>query len=86
MSNKYRLLAVLVHSGSVHGGHYYAYIRPDGTNWLKFDDETVTNATEEEAIQDNLGRVERADEDAAGQRLHAGVRAVRASGIPSCAR
>ena len=55
VSNKYRLLSVLVHSGSVHGGHYYAYIRPDGTNWLKFDDETVTNATEEEAIQDNWG-------------------------------
>lgn len=25
--NVYRLLAVLVHSGGVHGGHYYAYIR-----------------------------------------------------------
>jgi uncharacterized UBP type Zn finger protein len=25
--NTYRLLAVLVHSGGVHGGHYYAYIR-----------------------------------------------------------
>jgi ubiquitin carboxyl-terminal hydrolase 7 len=25
--NVYRLLAVLVHSGGVHGGHYYAYVR-----------------------------------------------------------
>ena len=25
--NKYRLLAVLVHSGGVHGGHYYAFVR-----------------------------------------------------------
>ena len=25
--NTYRLLAVLVHSGGVHGGHYYAFIR-----------------------------------------------------------
>jgi ubiquitin carboxyl-terminal hydrolase 7 len=42
--NRYRLLAVLVHSGGVHGGHYYAYIRPDGTIWLKFDDDTVSVA------------------------------------------
>lgn len=55
VSNKYKLLAVLVHSGSVHGGHYYAYIRPDGTHWLKFDDETVTNVSEEEAIEENWG-------------------------------
>lgn len=25
--NTYKLLAVLVHSGGVHGGHYYAFIR-----------------------------------------------------------
>lgn len=25
--NTYRLLAVLVHSGGVHGGHYYAFVR-----------------------------------------------------------
>lgn len=56
--NKYKLLAVLVHTGGIHGGHYYAFIRPDGTNWLKFDDETVTKATEEQAIQDNWGTPE----------------------------
>lgn len=39
--NKYKLHSVLVHSGGVHGGHYYAFIRPDGENWLKFDDEKV---------------------------------------------
>lgn len=38
--NLYRLHSVLVHSGGVHGGHYYAYIRPS-TKWLKFDDEKV---------------------------------------------
>ena len=45
----YHLYGVLVHSGSVHGGHYYSYIRPipvDGEDyqkspWYKFDDETV---------------------------------------------
>jgi hypothetical protein len=40
--NLYRLHSVLVHSGGVHGGHYYAYIRPDGKKWLKFDDTSVT--------------------------------------------
>ena len=37
--NLYRLHSVLVHSGGVHGGHYYAFIRPDGKQWLKFDDD-----------------------------------------------
>ena len=37
--NLYALHSVLVHSGGVHGGHYYAFIRPDGKRWLKFDDE-----------------------------------------------
>lgn len=39
--NLYKLHSVLVHSGGVHGGHYYAYIQPDGKRWLKFDDERV---------------------------------------------
>lgn len=39
--NLYRLHSVLVHSGGVHGGHYYAFIRPDGKQWFKFDDEKV---------------------------------------------
>lgn len=55
VSNKYKLLAVLVHSGGIHGGHYYAFIRPDGQSWLKFDDETVTKATKEQALDDNWG-------------------------------
>ena len=55
VSNKYKLLSVLVHAGSVHGGHYYAYIRPDGVNWLKFDDETVTRVSERDAINENWG-------------------------------
>lgn len=53
--NKYRLLAVLVHSGGVHGGHYYAYIRPDGKQWLKFDDEHVNKSDASEAIDNNWG-------------------------------
>lgn len=33
--NLYTLHSVLVHSGRVHGGHYYAFIRPTLANqWL----------------------------------------------------
>lgn len=39
--NLFRLHSVLVHSGSTHGGHYYAFSRPDGQQWLRFDDEKV---------------------------------------------
>lgn len=53
--NAYRLLAVLVHSGGVHGGHYYAYIRPDGQQWLKFDDERVERADTRSAVESNWG-------------------------------
>ena len=42
--NLYKLHSVLVHSGGVHGGHYYAYIRPATQQWLKFDHEKVTDA------------------------------------------
>jgi ubiquitin C-terminal hydrolase len=53
----YTLHSVLVHRGDVHGGHYYAYIRPsaDAANgqWAKFDDEAVTlvEASEVGAMQ-----------------------------------
>jgi ubiquitin carboxyl-terminal hydrolase 7 len=53
--NTYKLLAVLVHSGGVHGGHYFAYVRPDGKQWLKFDDERVEKADNQKAIDDNWG-------------------------------
>eukprot|EP00742_Colponemidia_sp_Colp-10_P010339 GILJ01011350.1.p1 GENE.GILJ01011350.1~~GILJ01011350.1.p1 ORF type:complete len:1306 (+),score=226.14 GILJ01011350.1:105-4022(+) len=67
--NTYHLYSVLVHSGDVHGGHYFAFIRPfppasllGGTphpaqksEWLRFDDERVSKATASSAIQDNFG-------------------------------
>ena len=43
--NLYKLHSVLVHSGGIHGGHYYAYIRPATKQWLKFDDEKVNTAS-----------------------------------------
>ncbi|KAK9819401.1 hypothetical protein WJX81_005916 [Elliptochloris bilobata] len=53
--NLYRLHSVLVHSGGVHGGHYYAFIRPDGQQWLKFDDDKVTKADARKALDENFG-------------------------------
>eukprot|EP00898_Chlorokybus_atmophyticus_P001501 jgi/Chlat1/2351/Chrsp17S02617 len=54
--NLYSLHSVLVHSGGVHGGHYYAYIRPTlGDQWLKFDDERVTKEDGKKALDEQFG-------------------------------
>ena len=45
----YELYAVLMHSGSVGGGHYYAYIKDlDSKQWWNFNDSCVTTMKEEE--------------------------------------
>jgi ubiquitin carboxyl-terminal hydrolase 7 len=52
----YRLHGVLVHSGDLHGGHYFALIKPDDeTRWLKFDDDRVTPVTDKEVLEENYG-------------------------------
>eukprot|EP01062_Namystynia_karyoxenos_P019116 TRINITY_DN17162_c0_g1_i1.p1 TRINITY_DN17162_c0_g1~~TRINITY_DN17162_c0_g1_i1.p1 ORF type:complete len:1413 (+),score=351.90 TRINITY_DN17162_c0_g1_i1:125-4363(+) len=52
----YKLVSVLVHSGSLHGGHYYAYCAPgDGAKWFRFDDVLVSPATSANAVDDNWG-------------------------------
>ncbi|KAI4995948.1 hypothetical protein ZWY2020_040450, partial [Hordeum vulgare] len=57
--NLYTLHSVLVHSGGVHGGHYYAFIRPTLANqWYKFDDERVTKEDTEKAFEEQYGGVE----------------------------
>jgi len=45
----YELYAVLVHSGSAMGGHYYAYIKSneDG-KWYNFNDSSVTEISADE--------------------------------------
>ncbi|KAF9675045.1 hypothetical protein SADUNF_Sadunf10G0190700 [Salix dunnii] len=54
--NLYTLHSVLVHSGGVHGGHYYAYIRPTlSDQWLKFDDERVTKEDVKKALEEQYG-------------------------------
>jgi len=53
---KYKLHGVLVHSGDLHGGHYFALIKPDrDTRWLKFDDDRVTPVTDREVLEENYG-------------------------------
>lgn len=52
----YKLHGVLVHSGDLHGGHYFALIKPDReTRWLKFDDDRVTPVTDKEVLEENYG-------------------------------
>jgi ubiquitin carboxyl-terminal hydrolase 7 len=52
----YRLHGVLVHSGDLHGGHYFALIKPErGSRWLKFDDDRVTPVTDKEVLEENYG-------------------------------
>ncbi|RLN95700.1 hypothetical protein BBJ28_00017199, partial [Nothophytophthora sp. Chile5] len=56
----YHLHSVLVHSGDVHGGHYYVFIRPGkhiatSSDWFRFDDDKITRVDEQVAIEGNFG-------------------------------
>ncbi|KAG2227462.1 hypothetical protein INT45_007487 [Circinella minor] len=54
--HKYILHGVLVHSGDLTGGHYFAFVKPTKEErWLKFDDDRVTPATLNEVLEDNYG-------------------------------
>lgn len=52
----YQLHGVLVHSGDLTAGHYYAFLKPttDGP-FYKFDDDKVIPATMREALEENFG-------------------------------
>ncbi|XP_078441990.1 ubiquitin C-terminal hydrolase 12-like isoform X1 [Wolffia australiana] len=61
--NLYTLHSVLVHSGGVHGGHYYAFIRPMlADEWFKFDDERVTKEDTKRALEEQFGGEEEVEE------------------------
>ncbi|OLL21788.1 Ubiquitin carboxyl-terminal hydrolase 21 [Neolecta irregularis DAH-3] len=48
---KYKL-----YGGDLHGGHYYALVKPDKDGqWFKYDDDRVTRATMAEVFDDNFG-------------------------------
>jgi hypothetical protein len=52
----YELYAVLIHSGMINGGHYYAYIKDlTSGKWWNFNDSTVT-AIDEKTVQETWGR------------------------------
>lgn len=52
----YQLHGVLVHSGDLNAGHYYAFIKPNKDGWFyKYDDDKVTKATMREVLEDNFG-------------------------------
>lgn len=52
----YKLHGVLVHSGDLNAGHYYAFIKPERDGWFyKYDDDKVTKATMREVLEDNFG-------------------------------
>jgi ubiquitin C-terminal hydrolase len=55
---QYSLYGVLVHSGDVSGGHYYAFLRPTtGKQWIRFDDERIKRVRPRDAINANFGGV-----------------------------
>ncbi|KXL41610.1 hypothetical protein M433DRAFT_6726 [Acidomyces richmondensis BFW] len=52
----YHLHGVLVHSGDLNAGHYYAFLKPEKNGqFYRFDDDRVTRATKREAIDENFG-------------------------------
>ncbi|KAK3328499.1 hypothetical protein B0T19DRAFT_424769 [Cercophora scortea] len=53
---EYELHGVLVHSGDLNAGHYYAFLKPNKEGWwYKYDDDKVTKATRREVLEDNFG-------------------------------
>ena len=51
-SGYYELQAVLTHKGrSSSSGHYVAWVRRKGDDWLMFDDENVTGVTSEDVLK-----------------------------------
>ncbi|ORZ32200.1 hypothetical protein BCR44DRAFT_1440664 [Catenaria anguillulae PL171] len=49
----YGLQAVIVHQGSAHGGHYYAYIKAANGVWFEMNDESVRQVSVQTVLQAN---------------------------------
>ena len=43
-----QLFAVLIHSGSAIGGHYYCYCKDGGGSWYEFNDASISEIEEED--------------------------------------
>ena len=47
VGTQYELYAILVHHGSAYGGHYFALIKPPGSDhWCEFNDRSVTQVSD----------------------------------------
>lgn len=52
----YKLHGVLIHSGGLDAGHYYAFLKPNIDGWFhRFDDDKVTKATMREVFEEAFG-------------------------------
>ncbi|KAL7750063.1 hypothetical protein RI367_004578 [Sorochytrium milnesiophthora] len=49
----YHLNAVIVHSGSAHAGHYYAYVKASNGVWHEMNDTSVTKASLQTVLKSN---------------------------------
>jgi ubiquitin carboxyl-terminal hydrolase 7 len=66
-SQVYDLYGILVHSGGVSGGHYYAYLRTSvDSQWFEFNDSYVRKVDPERAIEANFGGQDSARKAAGG--------------------
>ena len=56
LKHEYQLHAVMVHEGSIDSGHYWAYVLDHKRKvWLKFNDNTVNEASWEELAKESMG-------------------------------
>lgn len=63
----YILHGVLVHSGDISTGHYYAMIQPDAHgSWYRFDDDRVIKATDKQVFEENFGKAKLPDDEIQG--------------------
>lgn len=87
-SGQYMLHTVIIHSGGVSSGHYYAFVRVhDGEagkacQWVKFDDENVTFCSEQAAIEDNYG----GEDMQVWNYFNLSPKDIRSREVPSCTR
>ena len=54
---RYELFAVLIHSGSAIGGHYYCYCKDGEGSWYEFNDSTISSIAEEDVAKSYGGSV-----------------------------
>ncbi|EAX85897.1 Ubiquitin carboxyl-terminal hydrolase family protein [Trichomonas vaginalis G3] len=52
--DNYKLITIIAHAGSFFGGHYCAFVHKD-EKWLCFDDDFVSEITEQQAIEEKYG-------------------------------